>query len=119
MVKKIKAEIAVPNLDDITQALEATGINQMAVVSKCLQLDSRGDRPFFFRGKRRPEEVQPEIGLELVVEEALVGQVLEIINKTKRTAGDGEISVTIQAIEEALLLETTDGAGRPPKGVGT
>jgi nitrogen regulatory protein P-II 1 len=118
MFKKIKALIEPLNLDGVKEALEELGIKGVTI-SNCRNVSPRKGPAMIFRGKERATDFLSEIWLEMVVDQELVGKVIETIQKTDGVGGNMDSKISVLPIEEIISLESSEFAGYAGLGVGT
>ena len=77
-LKKIKAFIKPSILEDVIDSLENMGIEGV-IVSKCKDVSDDKGLTTVFRGKKEKGDIQACIRMEMVVDVALAGEALRII----------------------------------------
>ncbi len=94
-MKKIEAVIKPFKLDEVKDALNEIGI-QGITVSEVKGFGRQKGHTELYRGAEYVVDFLPKVKLEIIVGDALVGQVLETIEKSAKTGriGDGKIFVT-------------------------
>jgi nitrogen regulatory protein P-II 1 len=112
MFKKIKATIKPLNLVEVREALEDLGIKEVTI-SRCKNFGPQKGQTMIFRGKKQTSDFLSEIRLEMIMEEEKVGKVIEIIQKTERTAKAGNGMISILSLGEAFPFGTSGSVGIP------
>jgi len=94
-VKKIEAVIKPFKLDEVKDSLNEIGI-QGITVSEVKGFGRQKGHTELYRGAEYVVDFLPKVKLEIIVGDALVGQVLETIERSAKTGriGDGKIFVT-------------------------
>ena len=104
-MKKIEAIIKPFKLDDVKTALNQIGIAGMTITEVKGFGRQRGHKEVY-RGTEYQVDLVPKLHLAIVVDSALVGQVIDTIRQAAHTGkiGDGKIFVT--RVEEAVRIRT-------------
>jgi nitrogen regulatory protein P-II 1 len=104
-MKKIEAIIKPFKLDDVKTALNQIGIAGMTITEVKGFGRQRGHKEVY-RGTEYQVDLVPKLHLAIVVDDALVGQVIDTIRQAAHTGkiGDGKIFVT--SVEEAVRIRT-------------
>ncbi len=104
-MKKIEAIIKPFKLDEVKDALAEVGVQGMTV-TEVKGFGRTGGKKEVYRGSAYVVDFVPKVKIEVVVEDSLVHDVLEAIEKSAKTGriGDGKIFVT--PIEEAIRIRT-------------
>ncbi|AVX19680.1 MAG: P-II family nitrogen regulator [Bacillota bacterium] len=104
-MKKIEAVIRPEKLNEVKQALEAYGIKGMTV-SQVVGCGLQKGRTQLYRGTEINLNLLPKVKLELVVPNACVEEIMNVILNSACTGavGDGKIFVT--AVENAIRIRT-------------
>ncbi len=94
-MKKIEAVIKPFKLDEVKDALNEIGI-QGITVSEVKGFGRQKGHTELYRGAEYVVDFLPKVKLEIIVGDALVGQVIETIERSAKTGriGDGKIFVT-------------------------
>ena len=94
-MKKIEAVIKPFKLDEVKDSLNEIGI-QGITVSEVKGFGRQKGHTELYRGAEYVVDFLPKVKLEIIVGDALVGQVLETIERSAKTGriGDGKIFVT-------------------------
>ena len=104
-MKKIEAIIKPFKLDEVKDALSEVGVQGMTV-TEVKGFGRTGGKREVYRGSAYVVDFVPKVKIEVVVQDALVANVLEAIERSAKTGriGDGKIFVT--TIEEAVRIRT-------------
>jgi nitrogen regulatory protein PII len=104
MFNEIKVMIDPLHLDEVHAALEDLGIKGVNI-SKCKYFDSPISPALFFRGKKQSNDSIAEIWLEMVVDQEIVGKILETFKKAYGACWEKAGKIAVLPIEEVLSLE--------------
>ncbi len=104
-MKKVEAIIKPFKLDEVKEALNDIGI-QGITVSEVKGFGRQKGHTELYRGAEYVVDFLPKIKLEIIVNDDLVPQVVETVEKSARTGriGDGKIFVT--NVEEVVRIRT-------------
>ena len=104
-MKLVIAIIKPFKLDEVREALSATGVQGMTV-TEVKGFGRQKGQTEIYRGAEYSTNMVPKIKIEVVVEDAQVGQVVETIQQAAHTGsiGDGKIFVT--TIGQAVRIRT-------------
>ena len=94
-MKLITAVIKPFKLDDVKEALKASGVTGLTV-SEVRGFGRQGGHTETYRGAEYRIDFVPKVSVEIVVDDAQLDQVLEVITTSAATGkiGDGKIWVT-------------------------
>jgi nitrogen regulatory protein P-II 1 len=104
-MKKIETIIKPFKLDEVKEALNAIGITGMTIMEVKGFGRQRGHKEIY-RGAEYQVDFVPKIKINVVVDEAIVGNVLETINKTAKTGKIGDGKIFVSTIDEAVRIRT-------------
>ena len=104
-MKKVEAIIKPFKLDEVKDALAEVGVQGMTV-TEVKGFGRTGGKKEVYRGSAYVVDFVPKVKIEVVVQDAIVANVLEAIERAAKTGriGDGKIFVT--TIEEAVRIRT-------------
>jgi nitrogen regulatory protein P-II 1 len=104
-MKRIEAIIRPHMLDEVKERLRTAGAAGMTI-SEVKGFGRTGGKTEVFRGSSYVVDFVPKIRIQVVVADALAGQVVEAISMAAKTGkiGDGKIFVT--PIDEAIRIRT-------------
>ncbi|MCW2277009.1 P-II family nitrogen regulator [Heliophilum fasciatum] len=104
-MKKIEAIIRPVKLDEVKDALNKAGVRGMTVtqVAGCgLQKGKKG----FYRGSEYSIDLLPKVKLEVIVPDAMVDQLLDIITTQVRSGEIGDGKIFVYPVETAVRIRT-------------
>jgi nitrogen regulatory protein P-II 1 len=104
-MKKIEAILRPSRLDEVKQALETLGISGMTV-SEVKGFGRQKGHKELYRGAEYVVDFVPKIKLETVVQDDLVAQVLEAIERAARTGTLGDGKIFVVDVIEAVRVRT-------------
>jgi nitrogen regulatory protein P-II 1 len=104
-MKKIEAIIKPFKLDDVKTALNQIGIAGMTITEVKGFGRQRGHKEVY-RGTEYQVDLVPKIHLAIVVDEALVGQVVDTIRQAAYTGKIGDGKIFVASVEEAVRIRT-------------
>jgi len=104
-VKKIEAIIKPFKLDEVKEAVSQVGAAGMTV-TEVKGFGRTGGKKEVYRGSAYVVDFVPKVKIEIVVQDEMVGEILDAIEKSAKTGriGDGKIFVT--PVEEAVRIRT-------------
>ena len=104
-MKKIEAIIKPFKIDDVKDALQACGVEGMTVLEAKGFGRQRGHTELY-RGAEYVVDFLPKIKIEVVVDEAIVDQVVEALMTAARTEKIGDGKVFVSDIQGAYRIRT-------------
>lgn len=104
-MKKIEAIIKPFKLDEVKSVLQEAGIQGMTI-SEVKGFGRQKGHTELYRGAEYVVDFLPKVKIEIVVNEADVKKVVDVIQKAAKTGriGDGKIFIT--AVEEIIRIRT-------------
>ena len=104
-MKKVEAIIKPFKLDEVKEALNEVGI-QGITVSEVKGFGRQKGHTELYRGAEYVVDFIPKIKMEIIVNDEMVGKVLETIEQAAKTGriGDGKIFVT--SVEDVIRIRT-------------
>ena len=104
-MKKVEAIIKPFKLDEVKEALNEVGI-QGITVSEVKGFGRQKGHTELYRGAEYVVDFIPKIKMEIIVNDEIVGKVVETIEQAAKTGriGDGKIFVT--AVEDVVRIRT-------------
>ncbi len=104
-MKKIEAIIKPFKLDEVKEALHEIGL-QGITVTEAKGFGRQKGHTELYRGAEYVVDFLPKVKLEIVLEDTLVDQAVEAIQRAAHTGriGDGKIFIT--SVEEAIRIRT-------------
>jgi nitrogen regulatory protein P-II 1 len=106
-MKLVTAVIKPHKWEDVREALETFGVAGMTV-SEVSGYGRQKGHTEVYRGAEYDIALVPKIRLEIVVENADVDDVVEIIVKTAQTGRIGDGKVWVQPVESVVRVRTGD-----------
>lgn len=106
-MKKIEAIIRPHKLDDVQDALLEAGVKGMTVLEVRGVGRQKGHKEIY-RGSEYEVGLLPKIKIEIVVADALVDRVVDIVLKAAKTGEIGDGKVFVSTIEEAIRVRTLE-----------
>ena len=104
-MKKIEAIVKPFKLDDIKEALNEIGIQGMTI-SEVKGYGRQKGHKEIYRGAEYVVDFIPKIKIELVVDTAIAGQVVEKIRNAANTGKIGDGKIFVFSVEEAIRVRT-------------
>ena len=104
-MKQITAVIKPFKLEEVREALAEVGVTGLTV-TEVKGFGRQKGHTELYRGAEYVVDFLPKVKVEVVVSDALVGKVVEVIERAAKTGriGDGKIFVT--NVEEAIRIRT-------------
>ena len=109
-MKKIEAIITPFKLDEVKEALHEIGL-QGITVTEAKGFGRQKGHTELYRGAEYVVDFLPKVKIEVVLEDNLVDQAVEAIQRAAHTGriGDGKIFIT--TVEEAIRIRTGERGG--------
>jgi len=106
-MKRIEAIIKPHRLDDVKDRLREIGISGMTV-TEVKGFGRTGGKTEVYRGSAYVVDFVPKIRVDVVVKDAMAGDVVQAIANVAKSGkiGDGKIFVT--TVEEAIRIRTNE-----------
>ena len=104
-MKLITAIIKPFKLDEVREALTAVGVEGMTV-SEVKGFGRQKGQTEIYRGAEYTTNMVPKIKIEVVVTDAIAGQVVETIQQTAHTGQIGDGKIFIAEVAGALRIRT-------------
>ena len=106
-MKKIEAIIKPFKLDEVKEALQKSGIQGMTVTEVKGHGRQKGHTELY-RGAEYIVDFLPKVKLEVVVDEAQLQSVVDVITKAAKTGKIGDGKVFVLPIENAIRIRTEE-----------
>ena len=106
-MKKIEAIIKPFKLDDVKEALQEAGLAGITVTEVRGFGQQRGQTELY-KGAEYVVDFVPKVKIELVVEDANVQKMVDIILKTTQTGRIGDGKIFILPVEEVIRIRTEE-----------
>ena len=109
-MKKIEAIIKPFKLDEVKESLHEIGL-QGITVTEAKGFGRQKGHTELYRGAEYVVDFLPKVKIEVVLEDSLVDQAVEAIQRAAHTGriGDGKIFIT--TVEEAIRIRTGERGG--------
>jgi nitrogen regulatory protein P-II 1 len=104
-VKLVTAVVKPHKLDEVKAALEAFGV-QGLTVSEANGYGRQRGHTEVYRGAEYTVDLVPKIRLEVLVDEADVADVVEVVTKSAQTGRIGDGKVWVVPIDEVVRVRT-------------
>jgi nitrogen regulatory protein P-II 1 len=104
-MKKIDAVIRPFLLDQVKAALQGIGLSGMTV-TEVRGFGRQKGHTEIYRGDEYEVNLLPKVKIEIVVAEAMVEKVIEVILQAARTGGVGDGKIFVSAVETAVRIRT-------------
>jgi nitrogen regulatory protein P-II 1 len=104
-MKKIEAIIKPFKLDEVKDALAEVGVAGMTV-TEVKGFGRTGGKKEIYRGSAYVVDFVPKVKIEIVVPDALVDAVLDVIEKSAKTGRIGDGKIFVSAVSAAVRIRT-------------
>ena len=104
-MKKIEAIIKPFKLDEVREALSELGVTGMTV-TEVKGFGRQKGHTELYRGAEYVVDFLPKIKLEVVVTNAMLDAVLDVIVKTARTGKIGDGKIFVSQIDQVIRIRT-------------
>jgi nitrogen regulatory protein P-II 1 len=104
-MKKIEAIIKPFKLDDVKEALHEVGVSGITV-TEAKGFGRQKGHTELYRGAEYVVDFLPKVKLEVVVDDALAGRVVEAIAAAAQTGRIGDGKIFVIPVESALRIRT-------------
>ncbi len=104
-MKLVTAIIKPFKVDDVKEALKAAGVQGMTV-SEVRGFGRQGGHTETYRGSEYQIDFVPKAKMELVVDDANVDQVIDVIVKAANTGKIGDGKVWVTSVEQIIRIRT-------------
>jgi nitrogen regulatory protein P-II 1 len=104
-MKKIEAYIKPFKLDEVKEALSESGVQGMTV-TEVKGFGRTGGKTVVNRGSAYVVDFIPKVKIEVVVPDALVGRVLELVQENAKTGRIGDGKIFVRPVDEAIRIRT-------------
>ncbi|NOY54304.1 MAG: P-II family nitrogen regulator [Deltaproteobacteria bacterium] len=104
-MKKVEAIIKPFKLEEVKDALNEIGI-QGITVSEVKGFGRQKGHTELYRGAEYVVDFLPKIKIEVVVDDAMVLQVVETVQETANTGRIGDGKIFVIAVEEVIRIRT-------------
>jgi nitrogen regulatory protein P-II 1 len=104
-MKKIEAIIKPFKLDEVKEALHEVGL-QGITVTEAKGFGRQKGHTELYRGAEYVVDFLPKIKLEIVLDDGLLDQAIEAIQKAAHTGRIGDGKIFVSTVEDALRIRT-------------
>ena len=104
-MKKIEAIIKPFKLDDVKDALNEIGIHGLTVIEVKGYGRQRGHTELY-KGAEYVVDFLPKVKIELVVNDDLVGKVVEAVERSAKSGKIGDGKIFVLPVDEAVRIRT-------------
>ena len=104
-MKKIEAIIKPFKLDDVKESLQEVGVQGLTVI-EAKGFGRQKGHTELYRGAEYVVDFLPKVKIEVVVDDALVAQVVEAIVAAAKTGKIGDGKVFVSTIDQSVRIRT-------------
>jgi nitrogen regulatory protein P-II 1 len=104
-MRKIEIITRPYKLDDIKKALTELGVKGMTI-SEVKGFGRQRGHKEIYRGAEYQVDFVPKVKIELVIDKAMVPQVVKIIQDTARTGEVGDGKIFVMPVEDVVRIRT-------------
>jgi nitrogen regulatory protein P-II 1 len=104
-MKKIEAIIRPSRVDEVKDALNAIGVSGMTIIEVKGFGRQKGHKELY-RGAEYIVDFVPKVKIEVVVQDDLVAQAIDAVERTARTGNLGDGKIFVLEVVEAVRLRT-------------
>ena len=104
-MKKIEAVIKPFKLDDVKESLQEVGVQGLTVI-EAKGFGRQKGHTELYRGAEYVVDFLPKVKIEVVVDDALVVQVVDAIVTAAKTGKIGDGKVFVSTIEQSVRIRT-------------
>jgi len=104
-MKKIEAIIKPFKLDEVKEVLSKAGITGMTV-EEVKGFGRQKGHTELYRGAEYVVDFLPKVKIELLIDDALAGQVVDAITHAARTGRIGDGKIFVSAVDEVVRIRT-------------
>ena len=104
-MKKVEAIIKPFKLDEVKEALHEIGL-QGITVTEAKGFGRQKGHTELYRGAEYVVDFLPKVKVEIVVADAMVGRVVEVIERAAKTGRIGDGKIFVVPVEEVIRIRT-------------
>jgi len=104
-MKKIEAIIKPFKLDDVKESLQEVGVQGLTVI-EAKGFGRQKGHTELYRGAEYVVDFLPKVKIEVVVDDALVAQVVDAIVSAAKTGKIGDGKVFVSTIDQSVRIRT-------------
>ncbi|MFI3088184.1 P-II family nitrogen regulator [Streptococcus sp. 2022WUSS037] len=105
-MKKIEAIIRTEKLEDLKVAITSAGVAKGMTISQVLGFGNQKGFAEIVRGHKVTPTMLAKVKIEMVVEDATVDKVVDVIISAVQTGEVGDGKIFIQPIEDVIRIRT-------------
>lgn len=105
-MKKIEAIIRTEKLEDLKVAITSAGVAKGMTISQVLGFGNQKGFAEYVRGQKVTPTMLAKVKAEIVVEDAAVEEVVDVITTVVRTGEVGDGKIFIQPIDDVVRIRT-------------
>ena len=105
-MKKIEAIIRTEKLEDLKVAITSAGVTKGMTISQVLGFGNQKGFAEFVCGQKVTPTMLAKVKAEIVVEDAAVEEVVDVITTVVRTGEVGDGKIFIQPIDDVVRIRT-------------
>lgn len=105
-MKKIEAIIRTEKLEDLKVAITSAGVAKGMTISQVLGFGNQKGIAEYVRGQKVTPTMLAKVKAEIVVEDAAVEEVVDVITTVVRTGEVGDGKIFIQPIDDVVRIRT-------------
>lgn len=114
-MKKVEAIFRHIKMEDVRDALDKMGVNGMTVTEVKGSGTQRGYEETY-RGTKMTIHLRPKIKLEVIVDDAMVDEVVKTIKANARTGEIGDGKIFVYPVDDVIKIRTGEhGLVKPEK----
>ncbi len=106
-MKKVEAIIKPFKLDDVKDALREVGVEGMTVL-EAKGFGRQKGHTEIYRGSEYTVDLLPKIKLEIIIPDAKLEDVVNVIVRTAKTGKIGDGKVFVSSIDEVIRIRTEE-----------
>ena len=106
-MKKIEAIIKPFKVDSVKEALADAGVQGMTI-SEVKGFGRQKGHAELYRGAEYVVDFLPKVKVEVLIEDARVGQVVDAITEAARTGRIGDGKIFVSRVEEVVRIRTSE-----------
>jgi len=109
-MKKIEAIIKPFKLDEVKEALQEIGLQGITVI-EAKGFGRQKGHTELYRGAEYVVDFLPKVKIEVILDDALLDQAVEAIQKAAKTGRIGDGKIFVSTIDDAIRIRTGETGG--------
>ncbi|MEL6291514.1 MAG: P-II family nitrogen regulator [Pseudomonadota bacterium] len=109
-MKKVEAIIKPFKLDEVKEALQEVGLQGITVI-EAKGFGRQKGHTELYRGAEYVVDFLPKVKIEIVLEDRLLDQAVEAIQKAAKTGRIGDGKIFVSSIDDAIRIRTGETGG--------